>query len=403
MKILLANYEYPPLGGGGGVASADLARELAKRHEITVITSQGLGLPEERIEDGVRVLRVPVMGRDKKSVASMLSMASYLPLAIRAGRRLLKEQSFDIINSQFVIPTSPVGHYFAHLSKLPHVVTIHGGDVYDPSKFSSPHNHLPLRFAVRQLLKRADAVIGSSHNVIQNMRVFYGHDIYTIRIPLGINLPEENGIADREKYGLSEDDFVFVTVGRLVSRKNIGDLIKMTNMLKHRKVHLLIMGTGPEREKLEALVAEYGIQNQVHFLGFVSDEEKPRVLRMADAYAMASTHEGFGLVFLEAMACGLPVVCYDYGGQTDFLKNDETGYVVPLGSVDRFAAACSRLIDNEELRKKMGDHNREVVKRYTIDTHARAYEDLFEEMIRKHQKASTAYPSMQFAQSSSGD
>jgi len=153
------------------------------------------------------------------------------------------------------------------------------------------------------------------------------------------------------------------------------------NELKHKNAKLLIMGTGPQREELEALVAQYGIQDKVKFLGFVSDEEKPRVLRMADAFVSTSQHEGFGLVFLEAMACGLPVVGYNYGGQTDFLDDQQTGRVVPLGSVRRFTEACASIIDHPAKREQMSAFNLERVEDYFIEACEAGYEDLFQETL----------------------
>ncbi len=392
MRILFTNYEYPPLGGGGGVVNAWLAEELAKKHDVTVLTSQAPNIPFERIEKGVRVLRVPVLGRDQKAVASMTSMASYIPNGIREGRKLLRREKFDIINTHFVVPTGPVGDALSHFAKIPNVLSLHGGDVYDPSKFTSPHRHMPLRMSVRWLLNRADVVVGQSKNTINNMRVFYTHQVYAVRIPLGIPRPGDFGTADRATYGLSDDETVFVTLGRLVSRKNIAELIQVMGALKDKKAKLLIMGTGPLREELEAQARSLGIAEQVKFLGFVEEEEKLRILRMADAFVSTSHHEGFGLVFLEAMACGLPVVCYNYGGQTDFLDDEVTGHVVPLGSTQRFIKAMTNLVENPEKRKEMGELNLERVKSYFIEHCAHSYESLFEETLEAYKKPKAVTP-----------
>src|SRR5437899_147046 len=145
MRILFCNYEYPPLGGGGGVINALLAEEMAKHHEVTVLTSQGRQLPPVPLENGVRVVRSPVFFRKQEAVASLVSMLSFLPMGVRTGKELLRRTEFDVINTHFVLPTGPVGDALSRYAGIPNVLSLHGGDLYDPSKWTSPHRHPVLR------------------------------------------------------------------------------------------------------------------------------------------------------------------------------------------------------------------------------------------------------------------
>ncbi len=125
MKILFCNYEYPPLGGGGGVITASLAEELAKRHNVVVLTSQALGLPSESIESGVRIVRVPVFFRRRRESANFPSMLAYLPLGVLGVRKLRRKENFDIVNTHFVLPTGPVGQVAARMWGIPNVLSVH--------------------------------------------------------------------------------------------------------------------------------------------------------------------------------------------------------------------------------------------------------------------------------------
>ena len=381
MKILFCNYEYPPLGGGGGVVNALLAQEMAKQHEVAVLTSQGLDLPRENMERGVRVIRAPVFFRKKQTVANFVSMFAYMVTGTKVGKRLLQKESFDVINTHFVLPTGPVGDALARGSGIPHVLSIHGGDLYDPSKFTSPHRHLFLRMWVRRLLRRANHVVGRSNNTLQNLRRYYSRQIAT-RVPLGIQRPKLEKVS-RSQFGFADDEVILVTVGRLVARKAVDQLISLIERFQGLAIRLLVLGSGPEEHKLRELAKAKHVEKQIEFMGQVGESEKFRLLQISDLYVSTSQHEGFGLVFLEAMACGLPIVCYDFGGQTDFLQDWESGHLVPLNDLETFREGCLQLIRDPGRRERVGTHNLLVMENYYIDQCARRYEQIFNQVRGK--------------------
>jgi glycosyltransferase involved in cell wall biosynthesis len=231
-------------------------------------------------------------------------------------------------------------------------------------------------------LRRSDEVVGQSRNTLENMRRYYTPEIGGVRIPLGIRRPPE-GMAERSEYGFRMSDIVLVTVGRLVARKAVEQLIAMVGRLRVDNAHLLIVGTGPEEQQLSRQAYQSGISDRVHFMGHVDEGEKFRILRMSDLFVSSSQHEGFGLVFLEAMACGLPVVCYDQGGQTDFLSSGKTGHVVELNDIAGLENACWELLGNSVLRQEIGSKNQKAVEAYFIDRCAAQYERVFEEVIAR--------------------
>lgn len=382
MRILFCNYEYPPLGGGGGVINALLAEELAARHEVTVLTSQGMGLPAESVVNGVRIVRVPVFFRTQLAAANVPSMLAYLPMGIAAGKRLIKANQYDVINTHFVLPTGPVGDALASFGKIPHVLSVHGGDLYDPSKWMSPHRHFVLRMWVKRLLQRADRIVGQSRNTVENVHTYYDPSFTVERIPLGIKRPVVD-IATRAEYGFTDDQVLLVTVGRLVARKAMDQLVSVLKDTGRPDAHLLIIGSGPQEQVIRQKASELGLSDRVHLLGQMDERDKFRILQMSDIFVSTSQHEGFGLVFLEAMASGLPVVCYGYGGQTDFLIDGVTGHVVPLNNMTVFTDSCRRLISDRETCRRISTENLARVEELYIDNCARQYEQLFEDVISK--------------------
>ena len=379
MKILMFNYEYPPLGGGGGVIHQQIAEELAQRHTVTVVTSGFHRLPAHEQRNGVEIHRVSVLGRRGLATGSLPSLLSYYPASLRHGERLIRARRPDVINSHFAVPTGPSAARLALRHRIPHVLCIHGGDIFDPSKRLSPHRLPPVRRVVRWVLRTADRVVAPSHNTADNARRWYGHSGPITIIPHGLRYPVVPP-ADRGELGLPETARVLVTVGRLVARKANHELIQLLASLPEPEALLVIVGDGPERQALESLARTLGVAERVRFMGFVPEERKHQLLEAADVFVSATTHEGFGLMYLEAMARGLPVVTYDHGGQCDFLRDGQTGCVAPAGRRDRLQAGLHQLLQDEPRRRRIGSWNREIAARFSIEACAGAYERLFEEV-----------------------
>ncbi|MDH3457871.1 MAG: glycosyltransferase family 4 protein [Gemmatimonadota bacterium] len=381
MNILTFNYEYPPIGGGGGVVHALIAEELARRHRVFVVTSAAKGLPRREERAGTTILRVPVIGRQDMSAASLTSMLTYPPGAWVLGGRLIRRERIDIVHSHFAVPTGPGSLPPSLVLRVPHVLSLHGGDIYDPSKRLSPHRLPIVRSAVRWTLRRSAAVVAQSKNTRENARRWYGHRGPIELIPLGIRQPTVPAVS-RAELGLPESAFLGITVGRLVKRKALDVLIRALTSQGLAGVHLIVVGDGPERSTLEALGTELGLGERLRFAGRVSEERKWQLLQAADAYLSTTMHEGFGLVYLEAMAAGIPVVTFDHGGQVDFLREGETGYVVPAGDVEQLVSAIAKLVANPAEKKRMGETNRQLAPRHNIEECAARYEELFSRLLQ---------------------
>ena len=389
MYILVINFEYPPIGGGGGVVVRDTLEHMVKLgHNATVITSHFRGLKKHETLNGVEIFRVPVLFRGKMEVSSMVSLMSYLPSCIISALILLKGRRYDIINTHFAIPSGPAGHLLSKLLHLPNVLTIQGGDIFDPSKSFSPHKTPLLSTTVQTMLNKADRVVASSNDVKANAYRYYKVNREIDIIPLGIKQPffEKK---NRQDFGLDPDEVVFCTIGRLIKRKNLDDAIEIFDDIKHQqRFKFLIIGEGPERAHLEKIIQNFGLDGRVRLLGNISDELKFQLLDLSDCYISTALHEGFGLVFLEAMECGLPVICYNRGGQNDFLINGKTGFLVQLGDKKSFHDKIVKLITDQGLKKDISLYNKKLVKNFYINHCAEKYISLFQKVILEISKNS---------------
>lgn len=391
MNILTFNYEYPPVGGGGGVVHALIAEELARRHRVVVVTSRVGKLATQEVVNGVEVHRVPVIGRSDPAAAPVISMLAYPPSAWLAATRLIRRERFDVVNGHFAIPTGPVSLPAARLAHVPHILSLHGGDIYDPSKRLSPHRFAVLRYTVTRVLRWSDVVIAQSTNTRDNVYRYYPYRGAVEIVPLGIRIPAVTP-APRSSLGLPEGVFLLVTVGRLVPRKAVDELLRILARPGFQSLHLAVIGAGPELSPLQALAGQLRLGSRVHFLGRLSEEAKWQVLMASNAYASTTMHEGFGLVYVEAMAAGLPVVTYDNGGQTDFLADGVTGRLVSAGHQDDMADALAALAANPEAARQMGEANRSRAERHRIEVCAAAYEQIFEHAVAQHRPIAAVAP-----------
>jgi glycosyltransferase involved in cell wall biosynthesis len=386
MRILLLNYEYPPLGGGGGAAMQDLAEGLARRHEVMVLTSGTGALPPTEERRGVRIVRLHVPLRRHHAVASLTSMLAFAAAPTDKALKALGDFRPEVMNTWFALPSGPLGCRLAPRLGCPQLLTIVGGDIYDPSRPLSPHRWAVLRQMVRGAMRRADQVCAISTDVRDRAAHYYDPAVAGVPV-IALGLPPLHySPASRASLGLPEDAFVITSIGRLIKRKGMDRLILGLAAMGDPVMRLTLVGEGPQRDALERLAHEQGVGDQVHFWGHISDECKLQVLAASDAFALASLHEGFGLVYIEAMQCGLPVISNLDGGQRDFLQDGVNARVVADASPESYGRLFAEVKQDAALRDRLSAGARETAGGITIDRMVDAYEQLMEEMLQRQRQ-----------------
>ncbi|MEW6095316.1 MAG: glycosyltransferase family 4 protein [bacterium] len=389
MRILIINYEFPPLGGGGGIASYQMGKELVKKHRVEVLTSGYKDLPRSEEKDGLIIHRVPVLQRDSLFTASLLSIGSFIPSSIKRGFSLLKNEKFDIIHSYFAFPSGITGVILSRHFKIPHITTIIGGEIIGSTRYKGERASLgiqliPFKTAIFKWLLlwvlQNSKKIAISNDVANGVYDYLKTSLDIKIIPLSVQIPYFQK-KTREELGFSKDDFLIVSVCRLVKRKGLDYLIQAVSSLRDKRIKILIIGDGIEKQNLLQLAKKLDISDQVIFLGFLTEEVKFQYLSISDIFILTSLHEGFGIVYLEGMSCGLPVIASDNGGQTDFIIEGENGFLIPVADVDKLSQRIIELIENKELRDKISEVNIKKAQEFSITKEAQKYEEIYKSVL----------------------
>jgi len=382
MKILMLNYEFPPMGGGAGNATNNIAVELVRLgHTVTIVTS-GFGdqLSIEK-HDNLTILRVRSF---RKSIhdCGFVGAYSYLFFAffLLIKLRFLRREKFDVVHYFFGLPTGILSLMPFVYSKVPGVVSLRGSDVpyYDVYNWKVHRLSLILKPISKIIWRRAKRVVALSNGLKETaLRTSPGQAIDVI--PNGI----ETGLFEVFGSKKRREGLKMITVSRLINRKGIDHVLRALAELQDDSVELLIVGTGSFEDQLKRLSRSLSLEDNVKFYGYCPREQLAPLYNDADAFILPSLAESFGLVFAEAMACGLPIIGGRTGGVPE-LVGPENGILVEPGNINEIKTAIGRMRDSRQLRERMGELSREkVVAQYSWDRVTKSYLEIYKSALSR--------------------
>jgi len=379
MRILLVNSEHPPVGGGAGNASANIARELVRMgEEVAILTSRHGGFPVNTVEDGVRVYRCLSI-RKSKHRSNALEQFSFMLGGVTDGILFVKRWEPDVVITFFGVPSGPVGLLAKMLFGIPYIVSLRGGDVpgFRPYDFKLIHTLLsPL---IRLVWRKADGIVANSQGLRELAKTFTPQQPIHV-IPNGVDISR---FSPRNRdWGNAHILFT----GRVVYQKGLDLLVKALSFLKDLTWGMTIVGDGPYIEELQSLVRDLDLHKRVEFVGWVGKNDILQYYQDATLFVFPSRHEGMPNSVLEAMAMGLPVVASDIAGNRELVQHQETGFLYPYRDIETMAGALAELVNDQNLRRKMGNRGRLRVKEeYTWKHTAGKYLELSRE-LRPYQR-----------------
>jgi len=359
-KILWVTLEFPPDRGGIATYLKHLMRELGGN--IVSVLAQPVPRDNNQFDDTHEPYRII---RRK-----LLFPKIIWPRWIRAlwhVLRLRKKTGATMLATSHVLPFGYVLWLLFKFKKIPYWINVHGMDLLTAQKSRRKTRWL------KKILRYADRVVVNS--VFTKQTVMRLETVSEDRITLVYPCPDTTLIIDkkqredfRARYALSGKQVV-LSLGRLVERKGFDQVIRVFTAITQKipRAVYLIAGDGPEASKLERLVVELKLQNNVRLLGPVSDEDRAFLYASADVFVMptrAYEHdvEGFGIVYLEAAAYGLPVIATSAGGAGEAVMHGVTGLLINSSDPAALEAALLGMLQNESFRKQLGDAGRDRVR-----------------------------------------
>ena len=281
-------------------------------------------------------------------------------------KQLLKEGQYVIVHAH-----TETGGLILRLAKSVKgnslfFYTPHGMSFWKGSSLKSQLIYRPLE---RWICSGMDMNLGMNQEEVDMLRKWNSKTAAYVH-GIGLNLERfqregrtRNDV--RAEFGVKEEDMLIVSVGELDDNKNHATVIKALSFLESKNYKYVVCGVGPNKGKLNQMVADAGLGDKVILAGYRSDI--PDILHAADMFVFPSFHEGLPVSALEAMACGLPLICSKIRGNVDIVKDGENGFLFEPEDYLTLAIGMERLIIEQSLSKKFGDKNKEIVNAFSLN------------------------------------
>ncbi|USN53974.1 MAG: glycosyltransferase family 4 protein [Candidatus Nomurabacteria bacterium] len=367
-RILLLNYEFPPLGGGASPLSYELARGFVQNgHSVTVVTMGYKTLPRYEEKDGMRIFRLRSV-RAKKEICTPWEQFTFIISAFFFFTNHLKKEKYDVNHTHFLIPSGIISWWLKKKYQLPYVVTSHGSDVpgFNDDRFKLLHKFTgPI---LRLVSNNSDKIIVPSKYlgtlIEKNINSALHSKIYYI----------PNGI-DEKKFVPQEKKKIILSTGRLLPRKGFQYLINA--MAKENLGYELhIAGDGPMMTELQKLASN--AKSKIVFHGWLDNlsHEYKELLESAAIYSLVSPKENASVALLEAMSAGCAIITSSSGGAAETMG--EAGITIEAKNQTSINEALRHLTTSSEEIQRLGQLARKrVLEKFSWTTVFHQYNQLF--------------------------
>ena len=364
-RVLVLNYEFPPLGGGAGNATYYLLKEFAKYPdlEIDLVTSSVDTFRVEKFAGNITIHFLNIGKRGNLHYQTNQKLLMYSWKSYWYSKKLMEEKEYDLCHAFFGIPCG----YVAMMLRLPYIVSLRGSDVPFYNKRFYWLDKLVFKRLSRKIWCSAQAVVANSQKLKKLALESAPKQSMSI-IPNGVDTEQFKPLPN----GVLHKPLRLISTGRLIERKGYRYLIEAISEMKD--VELSLVGDGNLRQQLEELAKILSVK--VKFLGSKRHEEIVSLLQSADVFILPSLNEGMSNSILEAMACGLPIIATDTGGSSELIQGN--GVIVAKADADTLRKAIVQLQSDPSLVGTMGRRSRELAEKMDWLLMSESYKKTYE-------------------------
>jgi D-inositol-3-phosphate glycosyltransferase len=401
LQIAMFSIHSSPIGelgtkntGGMSVYIRELARQLGARGHCIDIYTRLNGSKHNQIidlDDNVRLIH---LSAGNNGYVQKLALYYYLSDFFRALQRFKQQQNlqYDLIHSHYWL-SGRLGNWVQDRWNLPHIIMFHTlGTVKNIAGVADQEPDLRIA-TEKKLAKTCQRILAPTAREKNNLLTYYKAPAVKIGVvPCGVNLdlfqPMDRAVA-RQRLGFDDNESIVLYVGRFDPIKGIDRLLKAaTHLQDRRRLRLVIIGGDgpdtPEYQNLQKMTRKLGLQNTVTFVGRIEQKHLPPYYSAADVLVVPSYYESFGLVGLESLACGTPVVATEVGAMRSILQEGQTGRIVTRANPRSLAQAIETFITGSGVKKLSADMVRASVLKFGWSNVAAAvideYDMLFQQM-----------------------
>lgn len=387
MKILIPSLHYPPVIGGFEIFTQNAAEKIGKTDDVFVVTCRVINTPDKEVKEKLRIFRTsPQVLKDLSYSSSKFILGSMIWIFFKSWR-LIKKERIELVHAQGFL-SGILCYLLKRLTKVPYVITIQSAD------FSVYHHNLNFKPIVKFYEKLENAIFRNAIFCLTISKHLEKHfQKYNVKktavIPNGVDVEkfvfDSNKMQTRKNLGYDTKNLI-VCVSRLEHKNGTHDLIEAANILKKDidDFKIVVCGSGSQKEELEKMIKKFGLEDKIFLLGSVLYTKIPQYMAMADVFIRPSLAEGFGNVFVEAMAAGAAVIGTPVGGIVDFLRDRETGVFCEPGNPSDIAEKIKLLLTDKELAKHVIETGSRMAREvYSWDVIARQVRELYSKILNK--------------------